>query len=298
MLVNIDKSSGFCWGVVRTIEKAEETLNNSSEKVYILGQIIHNPHESYRLESKGLMTITHSDLEKIAGEKAKVLIRAHGEPPSTYQKAAELGIDIVDATCPLVTSLQKRVEKYYKDDYQIVIYGKKEHAEIIGLRGVCNDECIVIKTVEEAIEKVDFSKRTVLISQTTMERATFYKIKEALEQRVKELIDGGEVSDIFTAKDTLCKAVYGREDKLKEFARTNDVVIFVAGRNSSNGKSLFHICYEVNPRSYFIEDIAELDFSWFEGAETVGITGATSTPQWYMENVKEKIEQEMHSVAV
>ncbi|MCX7735900.1 MAG: 4-hydroxy-3-methylbut-2-enyl diphosphate reductase [Candidatus Kapabacteria bacterium] len=299
MIVTIDKSSGFCWGVVRTIEKAEETLANTNENVYILGQIIHNPHESSRLEAKGLKTISHQDLEKISQEKnAKVLIRAHGEPPSTYKKAAELGIDIVDATCPLVTSLQKRVEKFYKDDYQIVIYGKKEHAEIIGLRGVCNDECIVIKTVEEALEKVDFSKKTVLISQTTMERATFYKIKEALEERVKELIDGGEVSDRFTAKDTLCKAVYGREDKLKEFAKSNDVVIFVAGRNSSNGKSLFHICQDTNPRSYFIEDISELNMDWFEGAERVGITGATSTPQWYMENVKEKIEQEMSSVLV
>ena len=292
MEVKIDPSSGFCWGVVRTVEKAEETLaNHDGKKVYILGQIIHNPKETHRLEVKGLITITHDDLETIDVTNSKVLIRAHGEPPSTYDTVKSKGIELIDATCPLVTSLQKRVFKFHQEGYQIVIFGKKDHAEVIGLRGVCDDDCVVIKTVEEALNLVNFSKKTVLISQTTMDKLTFYEIKDALEKRVSEFVDGGDIQDYFLTKDTLCRAVYGREDKLIEFARNNDVMIFVAGKNSSNGKSLFHVCEGANQRSYFIEEMSEIDESWFEGAQKVGITGATSTPHWYMEQVKSKVEQ-------
>ena len=292
MEVKIDPSSGFCWGVVRTVEKAEETLaNHDGKKVYILGQIIHNPKETHRLEEKGLITITHDDLETIDVTNSKVLIRAHGEPPSTYDTVKSKGIELIDATCPLVTSLQKRVFKFHQEGYQIVIFGKKDHAEVIGLRGVCDDDCVVIKTVEEALNLVNFSKKTVLISQTTMDKLTFYEIKDALEKRVSEFVDGGDIQDYFLTKDTLCRAVYGREDKLIEFARNNDVMIFVAGKNSSNGKSLFHVCEGANQRSYFIEEMSEIDESWFEGAQKVGITGATSTPHWYMEQVKSKVEQ-------
>ncbi len=291
MEINIDPSSGFCWGVVRTVEIAEETLQKEKDKdIYILGQIIHNPKETKRLEDKGLKTIYHEDLDKINPENSKVIIRAHGEPPSTYQRAKLKGVGIIDATCPLVTALQNRVVKFYQQGYQIVIFGKKDHAEVIGLRGVCNDECVVVKTVEEVQEKVDFTKKTVLISQTTMDKPTFNAIKEAIRSGVDEFVDAGTIKEQFVAKDTLCRAVYGREDKLKHFATNNDIIIFVAGRNSSNGKSLYNICKTTNEKSYFIEDISEIDFSWFKGAKSVGITGATSTPTWYMEEVKQFID--------
>lgn len=292
MIVTIDNSSGFCWGVVRTIDKVEETLDNKQDKqVYILGDVIHNPKEIERLEKKGLTTITHSDLQNLNPDNSSVLIRAHGEPPSTYNLAQQFGIDLIDATCPLVTSLQKRVADFFQQGYQIVIFGKKEHAEVIGLRGVCNDECIVVKTVEEALEKIDFGKKTVLISQTTMDRPTFFKIKEAITDKVTELVDEDQIKERFLAKDTLCKAVYGREEKLKEFAAGNDVMLFVAGRNSSNGKSLYQVCKSANPQTYFIEDIQEIEDGWFNGATKVGITGATSTPQWFMEQVKQEVEK-------
>jgi len=291
MEVNIDPSSGFCWGVVRTVEIAEETLTEHTEKdVFILGQIIHNPKETKRLEDKGLTTISHEDLEKLNPENSKVLIRAHGEPPKTYDNAEKLGLELIDATCPLVTALQNRVVKFHQKGYQIVVFGKKNHAEVIGLRGVVKDDCIVVKSVEEALELIDFSRKTVLISQTTMEKHEFYAVKDAIQSRVEELIDGGEIKDHFIAKDTLCRAVYGREDKLIDFAKDNDVMIFVAGKNSSNGKSLFGVCKNANPNSYFVEDIEEIDLIWLKGASKVGVTGATSTPNWYMEEVKKYIE--------
>ncbi|ROL58590.1 4-hydroxy-3-methylbut-2-enyl diphosphate reductase [Bacteroidetes/Chlorobi group bacterium Naka2016] len=295
MKVTIDEHSGFCWGVVRTVEIAEQTLEEAKDKeIYILGQIIHNPKEVQRLEQKGLKTISHNELQTIKGKNAKVLIRAHGEPPSTYRLANELGIELVDATCPLVTALQNRVRKYYLEGYQIVIFGKPQHPEVIGLRGVCNDECIVIQSEQEALEKVDFSKKTLFLSQTTMDKYLFHKIRQLLEAKVKELHSYDNYREQLVVKDTLCRAVTGREEHLRKFAQENDVVIFVAGRNSSNGKSLFKICSETNPNTYFIEEIDELDSNWFTNAQTVGITGATSTPRWYMEQVKETIEKFCH----
>ncbi|TAL68654.1 MAG: 4-hydroxy-3-methylbut-2-enyl diphosphate reductase [Bacteroidetes bacterium] len=294
MIISIDDSAGFCWGVVKTIDKVEEVLQNSTdEQVYVLGDIIHNPREIERLEAKGLKTITHSQLQEIPKEKSKVIIRAHGEPPSTFKMADDLGLNVVDATCPLVQALQNRIKKAYDMGYQIVVYGKKDHAEVIGISGVCNGECIVVKSVEEALEKIDFSRKTMLFSQTTMEKQAFYEIKEALENKVKDFIDGGEINEVFIAKNTLCKYVYGREDKLQEFAANNDIVLFVAGKNSSNGKSLYHVCLQSNPKTYFIEDIDEINYEWLAGVEKVGITGATSTPQWYMEKVKEKLENKL-----
>jgi 4-hydroxy-3-methylbut-2-enyl diphosphate reductase len=297
MIITIDDSAGFCWGVVKTIDKVEEVLNNSpDEQVYVLGDIIHNPREIERLEAKGLKTITHAHLQELTDKPAKVIIRAHGEPPSTYKTAEELKLNVVDATCPLVQALQNRIRRAYEEGCQIVIFGKKDHAEVIGLRGVCNDDCIVIKSVEEAIEKVDFSRKTILFSQTTMEKSSFFEIKSVLEERVKDFTDGGDIKDLFVTKNTLCKYVYGREDKLMEFAADNDVVLFVAGKNSSNGKSLFHICQQVNSKTYFIEDISEIDFTWLEEAIKVGITGATSTPQWYIESVKEELEKKFNCI--
>ncbi|MGC8748821.1 MAG: 4-hydroxy-3-methylbut-2-enyl diphosphate reductase [Candidatus Kapaibacteriota bacterium] len=292
MKVTIDENSGYCWGVVRTIEIAEKTLSeNKNGEVYILGQIIHNPKEVERLEKVGLKTIYHEQLQDLKDKNVKVLIRAHGEPPRTYEKAKELGIELIDATCPLVTALQNRVHKFYTEGYQIVIFGKPQHPEVIGLRGVCNDECIVIQTETEALEKVDFTKKTLFLSQTTMDKHLFHKIRQVLESKVKELQAYDNYREQLVVKDTLCRAVTGREENLQRFARENDVIIFVAGRNSSNGKSLFKICVETNPNSYFIEDINELQPMWFVNAQSVGITGATSTPRWYMEQVKQAIEK-------
>ena len=290
MKVTVDRHSGFCWGVVRTIEIADQELANNGRRMYSLGEIIHNPMEIKRLEEIGLKTIALKDLDEAKGQT--VLIRAHGEPPSTYKRAEELGITIIDATCPVVTKVQERIRRFFLEGYQIVIYGKKEHAEVIGLAGQTNGEAVVIKSLEE-IGKVDLGRKTVLFSQTTMDKPTFYKIKTELERRIHDLVVGSIEDEAigFHAKDTICGQVSGRDKKLREFAKSNDVVIFVAGRHSSNGKVLYEITKSENPRTYFIEDIPELRGDWFDGVETVGVTGATSTPQWLMEKVKKVIEE-------
>ncbi len=274
--------------MVRAVDIAEVELQKSG-KLYSLGDIIHNPMEMDRLADRGLQTISHEDLPRVTG--AKVLIRAHGEPPATFENAKKYNLEIIDATCPVVTKLQERIKKFYDDGYQVVIFGKKDHAEVIGLRGVCNGEAVVVKSVEEALDGVDFSRKTVLFSQTTMDKPTFYAIKEALSSKVKDLVVGTmeELAKTFLAKDTICGQVSGRDKKLREFASQNDLMIFVAGRNSSNGKVLFEICKEANKNSQFIENETEIDIRWLERVENVGITGATSTPQWLMEKVKDKI---------
>ncbi|HLF20851.1 MAG TPA: 4-hydroxy-3-methylbut-2-enyl diphosphate reductase [Bacteroidota bacterium] len=290
MKVTVDQHSGFCWGVVRTIEIAEQELANKSGDMYSLGEIIHNPMEIKRLERKGLKAISLNDLDQAGGQT--VLIRAHGEPPSTYKRAQELGITIIDATCPVVTKVQERIRRFYLEGYQIIIYGKKEHAEVIGLAGQTNGEAVVIKSPDE-IDKVNLSRKTVLFSQTTMDKQTFHTIKAELEKRIDELVVGSiedEAID-FHAKDTICGQVSGRDKKLREFARSNDVVIFVAGRHSSNGKVLYEIAKSENPRTFFVENDPELLSDWFDGARTVGVTGATSTPQWLMEKFKNVIEE-------
>ena len=293
MLVTIDHSSGFCWGVVRTVQIADDQLEatRKDRNVYVLGHIIHNPKEIDRLAAKGLKTITVDDFPSLAHSGAKVIIRAHGEPPETYRKAWEHGIELVDATCPVVTKLQERVRKFYDQGYQVVIFGKKDHAEVLGVRGVLQDDCVVVKTVDEALSDVDLSRKTVLFSQTTMDRPTFQAIRDALKDRIKELVVDTmeEIATEFHAKDTISGQVSGRENQLAEYARANDVIIFVAGRASSNGKVLFNVAKEANERTHFIEDIRELDPAWLEGAERVGISGATSTPQWYMEEVADAI---------
>jgi len=293
MNVTIDKHSGFCWGVVRTVRIAEDQLEERApdRNVYVLGHIIHNPSEIARLEGKGLRTISVDDFPGIAHCGAKVIIRAHGEPPETYRKAWEHGIEIIDATCPVVTKLQERVRKFYDQDYQIVIFGKKDHAEVLGVRGVVHDRCIVVLTVQEAIECVDVARKTVLFSQTTMDRPTFNAIRDALKLRVAELVvDTMEnIATEFHAKDTICGQVSGRERQLAEYAASNDVVVFIAGRASSNGKVLYNVARAANPQTHFVESIDEINFSWFDGAANVGISGATSTPQWVMEEVRSHI---------
>lgn len=295
MNVTIDKFSGFCWGVVRTVQIAEDQLANrgpdSKRNVYVLGHIIHNPKEIQRLADKGLETITVEDFPRLAHSGAKVIIRAHGEPPETYRKAWEHGIEIVDATCPVVTKLQERVRKFWDQGYQVVIFGKKDHAEVLGVRGVVRDECVVVKSVKDALDNVQLDRKTVLFSQTTMDRPTFLEIRDALKGRISELIVDTmeEIATEFHVKDTICGQVSGREAQLAAFAQRNDVIIFVAGRASSNGKVLFDVAHAANPRTYFVESLEEIDPAWLEGAENVGISGATSTPQWYMEEVRESL---------
>ena len=290
MKVAVDQNSGFCWGVVRTIDIAEQELHES-KKLYSLGDIIHNPIEIERLQEKGLATISLEGLKDV--KDAKVLIRAHGEPPETFRRAKELGIELIDATCPVVTKVQERIRKFYDNGYQVVIFGKKDHAEVIGLVGHTNGTAIVIKSSEE-VDKLDLTKKTVLFSQTTMDKATFYLIRDEIKSRIKAEFEVGTFEEMaidFHAKDTICGQVSGRDKKLREFSRSNDVMVFVAGRKSSNGKVLYEIAKEENPNTYFVEDEKELKTEWFSGAETVGISGATSTPQWLMERIKVSIEE-------
>ncbi|HUI65814.1 MAG TPA: 4-hydroxy-3-methylbut-2-enyl diphosphate reductase [Bacteroidota bacterium] len=288
MIVTVDQHSGFCWGVVRTIDMAEEELRHTPD-LFSLGPVIHNPVEIERLRVKGLETVTRDDFARLRGKK--VLIRAHGEPPSTYAAAREHGVTLVDATCPVVTKVQERIRKFYDQGYQIVIFGKKDHAEVIGLVGHTNNEAVVVKSVAEA-GAVDPSRKTVLFSQTTMDKETFYQIAELLKQRIAEFEVGTfeEAAIDFHAKDTICGQVSGRDRKLREFAQQNDVMVFVAGRASSNGKVLYDICRDANPRTHFVEDERELNKEWFSGASRVGVSGATSTPQWLMERVRKAIE--------
>lgn len=289
MKVTVDPSSGFCWGVVRTIEMAEEELGSTPD-LSSLGPVIHNPVEIERLRARGLNTVTVDDFKGLRGKK--VLIRAHGEPPSTYALARENGVTLVDATCPVVTKVQERIRKFYDNGYQVVIFGKRDHAEVIGLVGQTEGTAIVIKSVEEA-DRVDPGRKTVLFSQTTMDKAHFQDIARVLREKIRQFEVGTfEESAIeFHAKDTICGQVSGRDRKLREFAAANDVMVFVAGRNSSNGKVLYEICRAANARTHFVESESELRREWFDGANTVGVSGATSTPQWLMANVKHAIER-------
>jgi 4-hydroxy-3-methylbut-2-en-1-yl diphosphate reductase len=289
MTVTVDAQSGFCWGVVRTIDIAEGELGTGA-KISSLGPVIHNPQETERLRDKGMDVVTHDDFPRLSG--TKVLIRAHGEPPTTYALARQHGVTLVDATCPVVTKVQERIRKFYDQGFQIVIFGKKDHAEVIGLVGQTAGEALVIRSVEETA-KVDLSRKTVLFSQTTMDKETFYAIAKVLREKIAEFVVGTteETAAEFHAKDTICGQVSGRDKKLREFAKTNDVMVFVAGRHSSNGKVLHDICKEANPRTYFVETGDELQQEWFRGVERVGVSGATSTPQWLMEQIKNRIEE-------
>jgi 4-hydroxy-3-methylbut-2-enyl diphosphate reductase len=297
--INIDSNAGFCWGVVRAIAFAENELK-SSPRLYSLGDIIHNTAEVKRLGELGLEVISVDDFPKLE-KGSKVLIRAHGEPPETYREAVKYGLEIMDATCPVVTKVQERIKKFFDNGYQIVIFGKKNHAEVIGLCGVTNNTAIVIHSIEEIQTcGIDFLKPTVLFSQTTMDKETFYKIAGVLREKVKELKIGTieEEASKFHAKDTICGQVSGRDKKLREFAKNNDIIIFTAGRKSSNGKVLFEIVKKENPRSYFVEDENEIQFEWFDGSSTIGITGATSTPQWLMMNIKNFISAKISELKI
>jgi 4-hydroxy-3-methylbut-2-enyl diphosphate reductase len=288
MEVRIDKNSGYCFGVEYAIQMAEDEMQES-DKLYCLGDIVHNDMEVRRLRKKGLEVIDREQLKCLTD--CKVLIRAHGEPPETYRLAIENNIELIDASCPVVLKLQHRVknafDKMEKEKGQIVIYGKKGHAEVIGLTGQTLEKAIVV--MEEAdLEQIDFTKPVTLFSQTTKSTKGFYQLKEMISDRIQKA--KGSLSEVdFNANDSICRQVSNREPQLRHFAAENDVIIFVSGKKSSNGKALYQVCHQVNPQSYFVESEQEINSSWFKSADKVGICGATSTPMWLMEQVKDYI---------
>ncbi|WP_420577765.1 4-hydroxy-3-methylbut-2-enyl diphosphate reductase [Ekhidna sp.] len=290
MKVEIDENSGYCFGVEFAIQMAEDEMAEGQE-LYCLGDIVHNSMEVERLYNKGLRTITREELKNL--NNCKVLIRAHGEPPETYQIAIENNIELVDASCPVVLKLQNRVKNAYDltkhKDGQLVIYGKPGHAEVIGLTGQTSNEAIII-TGPDDLDKIDFSRPITLYSQTTKSTKGFYSIKEEIEKRIQRegLLS---VEEDFNANDSICRQVSNREPHMVKFSQKHDVIIFVAGRKSSNGKALYNVCLSNNSRSYFVENEKEIDLSWIESGDSVGICGATSTPTWLMEQVADYLRK-------
>ena len=292
-LIEIDDNSGFCFGVVTAIDKAEAELARSGS-LYCLGDIVHNASEVERLRLRGLDTITHSDLDRL--HNATVLLRAHGEPPSTYAVAARNNITVIDATCPVVLQLQRRIKNAYDENKRkldsgeisamplILIYGKEGHAEVNGLVGQTDGEAKVIQKVED-LNSLDLSRDIYLYSQTTKSLEGFREIVAEIKRRKQT----GE----FQYFDTICRQVANRLDGLREFAASHDAVVFVCGAKSSNGKVLFEECRKVNPRTYLVSDESHLDTSLLTGAERIGICGATSTPRWLMQRIAEIIEEKL-----
>jgi len=288
MEVIIDKNSGYCFGVEFAIKMAEDEME-ISDKLYCLGDIVHNDMEVKRLSEKGLVVIDREQLQELSD--CKVLIRAHGEPPETYKMAIENNIELIDASCPVVLKLQHRVktsfDKMEKENGQIVIYGKKGHAEVIGLTGQTLEKAIVVME-DKDLDKIDYSKPVTLFSQTTKSTKGFYELKSKIEERIK--VERGELNEVdFNANDSICRQVSNREPQLKNFSRDNDVIIFVSGKKSSNGRALYQVCKNENERSYFVENELEIDPAWFNPNDNVGICGATSTPMWLMEQVMKHI---------
>jgi 4-hydroxy-3-methylbut-2-enyl diphosphate reductase len=273
--VKIDNSSGFCFGVVYAIEMAEDMLDEQGY-LYCLGDIVHNDEEVKRLEAKGLRIIDREALKELKDEK--VLIRAHGEPPSTYKLAIENNLTLVDASCPVVLKLQNRIKNSFDKKEQIYIYGKHGHAEVEGLLGQTNQEAVVFQDINE-LDIDSLPREMTLYSQTTKSTDNFYKIKETLT----------EAGISVNANDTICRQVSNRDKELRSFAGEFDKVVFVSGTKSSNGKVLYNVCKDKNPNTYFISNITELDKNWFKENDSVGICGATSTPMWLMEQVRDEL---------
>jgi 4-hydroxy-3-methylbut-2-enyl diphosphate reductase len=273
--VTIDQNSGFCFGVVYAIEMAEDVLNEQGY-LYCLGDIVHNDEEVNRLKALGLIIIDHNKFNSLHNEK--VLIRAHGEPPSTYKKAIENNITLIDATCPVVLKLQNRIKNSYDKKETIFLMGKKGHAEVTGLMGQINNEGVVFTDIDE-LEGSNLPSEVTLYTQTTKSKQKFHETKRALESK------GIKVN----AHDTICSQVSDRDVELREFSKSFDKVVFVSGTKSSNGKVLYNVCKEQNSNTYFISTPDELDKGWFNANDSVGICGATSTPMWLMEDVQKAL---------
>lgn len=289
MQVSIDKNSGYCFGVEFAIKMAEDEMENG-DMLYCLGDIVHNDMEVSRLSAKGLVVIDREQLQEL--HDCKVLIRAHGEPPETYKTAIENNIELIDASCPVVLKLQHRVknafDKMERENGQIVIYGKKGHAEVIGLTGQTLEKAVVVME-DSDLEKIDYTRPVTLFSQTTKSTKGFYQLSDKIGSRIKAA--KGELNEVdFNANDSICRQVSNREPQLQKFSQENDVILFVSGKKSSNGKALYQVCLSENPRSYFIENETELSADWFHPEDKVGICGATSTPMWLMEQVKSYVE--------
>lgn len=280
LTIEIDEHSGFCFGVTTAIGKAEEELA-VGRPLYCLGDIVHNGSECERLHAMGLVTVDHEAFARLRG--ARVLLRAHGEPPATYATARRNGIEIIDATCPVVLRLQQRIKQVYSEPGrpQIVIYGKRGHAEVLGLVGQTDGQAIVIEGLEEAA-RLDFSRDTCLFSQTTKPLGEFRRIVDYITAHMQP-------PATFRYFDTICRQVANRLPNIRAFAARHDVVVFVCGLKSSNGRVLYEACRSVNPRAYLVDTPAALRADWFAGARSVGVCGATSTPKWLMEDCREAI---------
>ena len=280
--IEIDNGSGFCFGVTTAIQKAEEELAKGT-KLYCLGDIVHNGMECERLREMGLITINHDELRQL--HDAKVLLRAHGEPPETYELARQNNIEIIDATCPVVLQLQKRIKKQYDGNLtsQIVIFGKKGHAEVLGLVGQTAGNAIVIEHFDD-VKQLDFSRDIYLYSQTTKSLDEVHRIIEYIQDHISP-------DATFRSFDTICRSVANRMPNISQFATKHDLVLFVCGRKSSNGKVLFNECLRINPNTHLIEGPEEIDPAWLDGIRTVGICGATSTPKWLMEQCRDALQR-------
>lgn len=280
--VEIDEHSGFCFGVTTAIRKAEEELQRGAP-LYCLGDIVHNGMECDRLHRLGLITINHNECAQL--HDVRVLLRAHGEPPETYAMAKANSIDIIDATCPVVLNIQKRIKREYDSasslGKQIIIYGQKGHAEVLGLVGQTDGMAIVIESIKE-IDRIDFKRDIYLYSQTTKSLDEFQLIVETIKQRIAPGVE-------FHYYDTICRQVSNRLSNIRAFAASHDLVFFVCGKKSSNGKVLYQECLKANPNSYHIEGSHEIDFTLIRSGQSIGICGATSTPKWLMEECKQAI---------
>ena len=279
MVIEIDNGSGFCFGVTTAIKKAEEELAHGN-KLYCLGDIVHNGMECDRLREMGLVTIKHDEMQEL--HDVKVLLRAHGEPPETYELARRNNIEIIDATCPVVLQLQKRIKRQYEiNTSQIVIFGKKGHAEVLGLVGQTQSTAIVIESFDE-VKRLDLTRDIYLYSQTTKSLDEYHRIIDYIQSHISP-------DAHFESFDTICRSVANRMPNISQFASRHDLILFVCGKKSSNGKVLFNECLQVNPNSHLIEDPQEIRPGWLDGIETVGICGATSTPKWLMEQARDAI---------
>ena len=279
--IEIDNGSGFCFGVTTAIQKAEEELAKGNV-LYCLGDIVHNGMECERLRQMGLVTIDHDQMQQL--HDVKVLLRAHGEPPETYELAQRNNIEIIDATCPVVLQLQKRIKRQYEEGSgQIVIFGKKGHAEVLGLVGQTQSNAIVIESFDE-VKRLDFSRDIYLYSQTTKSLDEFHRIIDYIQQHISP-------DATFKSFDTICRSVANRMPNISQFAARHDLILFVCGHKSSNGKVLYNECLRVNANSHLIEGPEEIDPEWLKGIETIGICGATSTPKWLMEQCAQRIQE-------